>query len=329
MLFSGNAQLVAFYTAALPSNLQTSLYSQFLETIHGTDERRLAFNEAVTHGLDIQHITYVTVDRIRDTESNISDDTRIKSLEWLTFHHEQICDLLWQANTFIRGFMATGKTDCIRTTFKMVPNDAIKALVNFYGSRDQLPHREQCAIKEYFCHQTYVAAIDGYNTWSDCYYNEKPKPPAASAKPTGFTEKVAQEHVEQTFKGDLEKWKKKLSDQTQRCRDLFYNILLFPDQGWLQEDVNDDGSALWTTRATQMENLRKIVIPEIVLFLHKILTLSGNSQDCIKLADELAGEERALFHAYSKQKLGEFLAKIAESSLALMDEKKDPWGYIN
>lgn len=317
---------MAYYTAALPAHVQVSLYSEFLQTITDSDERRNAFHEATTHGLDIQRITFETVERIRKTESDppADDEVRIKSLEWLTFHPEQICNLLWQANAFIRGFMAQSKVDAIRATFKMVPNDAIKTLITFYGTRDQLPPREESAIKEYFCHQTYLAAIDGFNTWSDCFYNEKPKAPVITGKPSGFTEKVAQEHLEQTFRADTEKWKRKLSDQTQRCRDLFYNILLFPDQGWLQEEQIIDA-----TRSTQMDNLRKIVIPEIVMLLHKILTLSGSSQDCIKLANEVASEDRSLYQVYSKQKLGEFLSKVAESSLTLMDDKKDPWGYPN
>lgn len=318
---------------------QLTLYSQFLETVTASDARRLAFNEATTHGLDIQKITFQTVDRIRNYEpdtvvSSVGvsefDEARIKSLEWLTFHPEQICDLLWQANAFVRGFMAQSKSECIRRTFKMVPNDAINALITFYGgTRDQLPPREECTIKEYFCHQTYLAAIDGYNTWSNCFYNEKPKPPIVTHNPSGFTEKVAADHVAQTYQSDVEKWRRKLSDQTQRCRDLFYNILLFPDQGWLQEDEIDSAESSWLLRATQMANLRKIVLPEIAMLLHKVLSLAEQHQECIRLVDEVAAEGRGLYQVYSKQKLGEFLQKVAESSLALMNEKKDPWGYSN
>ncbi|XP_063702515.1 nuclear pore complex protein Nup107 [Culicoides brevitarsis] len=341
----GNAQLIAYYTAALPTETQLELYSSFMETLTNSEDRRVCFSEAISHGLDVQRIAFYTVDKIRDYKNSGEneilnerqqikslDDTKIQALEWLTFNADQISDLLWQANALIRNFMAQNKIECIRKTFKMVPSDAIKQLIKFYGSQDHLPHREDCAIKEFFCHQAYLTAIDSYNFWSDCFYKQKPKPPTQNAKPVGFTEKVAMEHQEQTFRADMEKWQQKVRDQTKRCRDFLYNILLFPDRGWLLEDpvpeeiaVKEPG--IWELRETQMQNLRKIVIPEVIMLLYKILSLAGNHQDCIKLADDIANEERMLYKVYSKQKLSEFLMKIAETSLTLMNEQKDPWGY--
>lgn len=341
----GNAPLIAYYTAALPTDIQLQLYSEFIETITNSEARRACFSEAIAHGLDIQRIAFHTVDKIRayeddsdgnetlnDRQVQTHDEAKINSLEWLSFSSDQISDLLWQANALIRTFMAQCKVECIRKTFKMVPNDAIKQLIHFYGSKDHLPHREDCAIKEYFCHQAYLTAIDAYNYWSDCYYKHKPKAPTNTAKPVGFTEKVAMEHQEQTYRSDMEKWRQKVSDQTKRCRDFLYNILLFPDQGWLLEDpvpteIAQKEHGVWENRETQMLNLRKIVIPEVILLLYKILSLSGHHQDCIKLADDIANEERVLYKVYTKQKMGELLMKIAETSLALMNEKKDPWGY--
>lgn len=76
-----------------------------------------------------------------------------------------------------------------------------------------------------------------------------------------------------------------------------------------------------------MEGLRKLCIPEIILLLHKILHLTGNYKECVRLADEIASEQRELYKVYSKHKLAELLSKISESSLALMNEQLDPWGY--
>lgn len=341
----GNAQLIAYYTAALPTDTQIRLYSDFMETVTNPDARRICFNEGRSHGLDIQRIAFHTVDKTRhcnvlenvetisEQQIQIHDEKIINSLEWLTFSNDQISDLLWQANAMLRTFMAQNKTECMRKTFKMIPNDAIKQLIKFYGSKDNLPHREDCVIKEYFCHQAYLTAIDAYSYWSDCYYKQKPKAPTQlSSKPLGFTEKVAMEHQEQTYRSDLEKWQQKLDTHTQRCRDFLYNILLFPDRGWLLEDtipneIDEKEQRIWETRETQMLNLRKIVIPDVILLLYKILSLSGHHQECIKLVNEIANEERVLYKVYSKQRLTDFLLKVTETSLELMNDKKDPWGY--
>jgi nuclear pore complex protein Nup107 len=85
---------------------------------------------------------------------------------------------------------------------------------------------------------------------------------------------------------------------------------------------------VWDNRKNQMDNLRKICIPDTVLLLHKIFTNTGQHQQCIKLADELASESNQLYTVYSKHKLAEILTRIAESSLALMNEKHDPFGYV-
>lgn len=83
----------------------------------------------------------------------------------------------------------------------------------------------------------------------------------------------------------------------------------------------------WDLRAVQMDALRRLCIPEIVLLLHKVLHLSGEYRDCIRLVDELASEQRQLYELFSQHKLAEVLTKVAESSLALMNDKCDPWGY--
>jgi nuclear pore complex protein Nup107 len=121
-------------------------------------------------------------------------------------------------------------------------------------------------------------------------------------------------------------------------RDLLNNVLLFPDKGWLidpepnddnfLDDLADDEREMWLNRKNQLDNLRKICIPDIVLLLHNVFTNTGQHQQCIKLADELASESNQLYQVFSKHKLAELLTKITESSLALMNEKKDPFGYV-
>lgn len=341
----GDAQLVAFYTAALPSAQQIQLYSEFIEGVQET-MRRQCLDEAQAHGLDIAQIAKTTVERIQSLmedaddakllagELSPLDKKKISSLELLTYHQDQRGELLWQANAMMRSFMAQRKIDAVKKAFAVIPSDSIQILVQFYGGKHNLPAMIECGICEHLCHQTYIAGIEGYNDWIEFFFNKKPKPPT-SVQGRNFTEKVASEHQEQLYQQDLVRWKQTLKDQTKVTKDLLYNILLFPENGWLvdPEEVQPEFTSesevnAWDNRKFQMENLRKLHIPDIVLLLHKILTLAEEHQECIRLCDEIAAEQNQLFTVFSKHKMSELLGKIAESSLALMNQKLDPFGYV-
>lgn len=236
----GERQSVAFYTVAVPSETQLILYSKFLQTIHNTEERKLALEEASNVGLDIQAITCYTVESIRNEQfgENVQKQKQlcshldevdlniISALEWLTFYPEQRGELLWQANSMIRSFLAENKIECVRKTFKMVPQDSIQQIVVNYGSRDMLPYKDECSIKEYLCHQTYLKAIDGYNDWTKLYHS-KPKEPQSLGPNANFTEKIAAEHKEQIFKSELERWNINLIDQTKSKLPSFFLVQNF------------------------------------------------------------------------------------------------------
>lgn len=341
----GDAQLVAFYTAALPSAQQVQLYSEFIENVQESS-RRQCLDEAQAHGLDIAQITKTTVERIQSIMEDASDDKllagdlsvldkkKISALELLTYHQDQRGELLWQANAMMRSFMAQRKIDAVKKAFLAIPSDSIQLLVQFYGGKNNLPAMIECAICEHLCHQTYIAGIDGYNDWIEFFFNKKPKPPT-TVQGRNFTEKVASEHQEQLYQQDFSRWKQTLKEQTKITKDLMYNVLLFPERGWLidPEDVQPEFASdaevnQWENRRFQMKNLRKLHIPDIVLLLHKILTLAEEHQECIRLCDELAAEPNQLYTVFSKHKMSELLGKIAESSLALMNQKLDPFGYI-
>ena len=340
----GDAQLVAFYTAALPANHQMQIYSEFLESVPDS-ARRNCMEEAQAHGLDVAQIARITVERIQGMiedpeqtkllvgEMSELDKKKISSLEFLIFSQEQRCELLWQANTMMRYFLAQRKIDAVKKAFSMIPSDSIQVLIQFYGGKTKLPPRPECAIREYLCHQTYLAAIDGYNDWIEFFYNKRPKQPSA-VQGRNYAEKAASEHQEQIYQQDIARWKNALKEQTSSTKELFYNVLLFPDKGWLIdaeelkiEYTSDDDANAWENRRIQMENLRKIHIPDLISLLHKILSLAEEHQECIKLCEELAAEQNQLYNVFSKHKLSEFLSKVAESSLALMNEKLDPFGF--
>ncbi|XP_075153199.1 nuclear pore complex protein Nup107 [Haematobia irritans] len=344
-----DAQLVAFYTAALPGKTQVTLYANFLATIMETSARQTALEEAMGAGLDIENITRHTVETIRQkepTEAEIQqmqeeplqqgdissfDQQKIKVLEWLTFLPSQRGDLLWQGNAMIRSFLAENKMECVRAVYDMIPQDSLTHIINTYGSKDNLPCREDCSIKEYLSYKVYLAAIDSFNEWSRLYHN-RPKEPQLVNAGANFTERMASEHKEQVYRAELNRWNVSLEEQAKVCRDSLYNVLLFPEKGWLidpdtPKDPTDISSIVWESRQIQLDKIRSICIPEVTLLLHKVLHLSEDYQGCVKLADEIASENRELYKVYTKHKLAELLAKLAESSLELLNKKLDPWGF--
>lgn len=132
----GDSQLVAFYTAAVPGDLQTVLFAKYLKTLEDSVSRRAALDEGQTVGLDVATITCYTVETIRSEpnanmldSSNLqqagsisaADSRKISALEWLTFYAEQKGELLWQANAMIRTFLAQSKVECVRMAFKVSP----------------------------------------------------------------------------------------------------------------------------------------------------------------------------------------------------------------
>lgn len=341
----GEPQLVAYYCAALPNSQQIQLYSEFIENVQESS-RRQCLDEGNSYGLDITQIAKTTVERIQSMTDDADnprllagelselDKKKISSLELLTFNQDQRCDLLWQANHMMRNFMAQRKIEAVKKAFLMIPSDTIQLLVQYHGGKNELPVIAECAIREYLCHQTYIAAIDGYNDWIEFFFNKKPKAPVA-VHGRNFTEKVAGEHQEQMYQQDLTRWKLTLKEQTVITKGFMYNVLLFPESGWLvdSDDIQPELASeadvnMWKNRKVQMDNLRKLHIPDIVLLLHKILTLAEEHQECIKLCDELAIEQNQLFNVFSKHKMSEFLTKIGETGLALMNQKLDPFGYV-
>lgn len=230
----GDRQLVAFYTAAVPPDMQTLLYSRFLQTIDAdTIERRLALEEAATVGLDVHTITVYTVEAIRTDDDNSNsaavaaetnrqlegtingvDLRKISALEWLTFYPGQKAELLWQTNAMIRTFLAEGKVECVRQTMRQVPTDSVTQIIqNCGGNRDEVPHRAECSIKEYLCYQVYLAALDGYNDWARVWHS-RPKQPEQVAANANFTERIAGEHKANAFKVEMERWNMGLMEQT-------------------------------------------------------------------------------------------------------------------
>lgn len=111
------------------------------------------------------------------------------------------------------------------------------------------------------------------------------------------------------------------------------NKALFPsEKGFLvdPDTINpflDEDKAPLENRSEQLNGIRKLCIPQLILLLHNILHSSGNYKGAIQIIDDLVSENCQLYTVYSKHQLTEIIGKMAESSLAALNSKMDPWGY--
>ncbi|XP_070540867.1 nuclear pore complex protein Nup107-like [Ptychodera flava] len=339
-----NTGLVATYTATLPLAMQITCYARFLEGIHEKDERQHCLQLAEEAGLDIPTITKTVVENIRTRDEGdvtleteltparevaLSEEDRhkIAAIDWLVFDPSQRAEALKQSNAVMRAFLATKKLKAAREVFNKIPGDSIDVIMKNWqaqASMTPLPAEDANAVREYLCHKAYLNANDVFNDWFEHYHNAAPPKPVAPPSAT-FQERVKYEHDLKQYEQEVERWQYSLSIQSKAVVDSIYNVLLFPDGGWMvdQQEVEqlDEG------RVHQMALLRELCIPSLCFLLHSVLHNTKQYRESIQLADVIASEQHQLYKVFRPEEIQRLLNLIRESSLQLLDNNLDPLGY--
>ncbi|RZC31996.1 nuclear pore complex protein Nup107 [Asbolus verrucosus] len=312
-------RLVALYVSKLSKRKQILIYAKHLETILENNQRKAALKYGEEYSLDVFAVTKRVVESISNQPSDIecpgnlqkkltkADEIKISALDWLIFYEEQRAEALAQTNALIFKFLTLGKVEAAQLATNKIPQDSVEKIL----SEGEVDAEVNQTIKEFLSYKAYLDAQEAFNEWFKQYKN-KPTPPASLPDNAQFTEKVAHEHRVSQYNAELERWKLTTSHSAKTAKTLLYNVLLFP-QGWL-------------AGGEEAAYLRSVCIPEVILLLYSILSESGLHEEAVRLADLIAAEKHALYKVYSKEKLGEILEKICESSVALLNAKKDPWG---
>ncbi|KYN05331.1 hypothetical protein ALC62_03615 [Cyphomyrmex costatus] len=348
----GDPTLIAFYTATLPQEDQITNYASYLESVKEHEQRQKCLRAAEDANLNVEAITKLVVENIRrkDVESDPTDlkgtiteadMEKINALDWLIFYQSQREEALRQTNALIRYFLTNEKIDAARKAFNKIPSDSIESVMSEYPTMDctlnltitnNLSKKAAAAIREYLCYKTYLDAQEGFGEWFSHYHHGKPTPPEKLPTYATFTEKVAYDHRKTQYNLELERWKSTMQHHTKAVKQLLFNVLLFPDGGWLVDSKSSNDETCTPEdelREHQLKKLRELCIPKVTLLLHSVMSEMNEHDGCIQLADVLASEQHQLYklNVFSKGKLREVFKKICESSLVLMDQKKDPWGY--
>lgn len=313
----GETRLVAFYLSKVSTDLQTCLYAKCLEEIEDNDERKAALQYAEDYDLNVFAITKKIVENIRnkpqemENHSNLmtqlteTDLLKISSLDWILFYEQQRAEALAQSNAIIFTFLTLSKIDAAQLAFNKIPSESVEKLMS-----EQTNEKLEKVLKEHMSYKVYLEAHEGFNDWFQ-KYKSKPQVPESVADSAPFTEKVAYQHRVSQYKTDCERWRISTEHSAKIAKTLLYNVLLFPE-GWLT--TNPD----W-------EYLRSICIPEVITLLYTVLSKSGLHQECVQLADIIASEKQQLYKVFSKEKLGELLMNLCESSVVLLNGKQNPW----
>jgi len=252
----------------------------------------------------------------------------ISSLQWLSHHPDQAGDLITQANCVIRRLLLQGNVEGAREAADHVPQSVLeRAGRDWRGEGTGLPEE---AVREHLGLQAYLTAIETFNDWFDHYHRGQPVRPVMAPTPS-FTERVAHEQREKQFMMELERWRSGQLVQSRQTEEKLKAVLTFPG-GWLvqereDEDTMDVREDTEEERLVELSSLRKTLVPRTVTLLHTLLHSTGQFSASVSLADMVASEQHGLYSAFSRHDMVQLLTKVRESSLAAMDQGKDPWGF--
>ena len=317
--------LVPWYVSRLPQDQHCPLLAEFLAGISSSPDQQQFLYLGREAGLQMDKILVAAVELARDT------DRMISSLQWLSHDPDsQAGDLLSQTNSVVRRLLLQGgQVEAARQATDHVPQSVLeKAARDWRGDGSELPAE---AVREHLALQAYLTAIETFNDWFAHYRRGQPVRPVMAPTPS-FTERVAHEQRDKQFLQELERWRSGQLSQSRQTEDKLRAVLTYPG-GWLLVEERDDEDTMDVResgeeeRMAEMSELRRQLVPRTVTLLHTLLHTTGQFSKSIGLADLVASEQHFLYSAFSQQDMTELLTKMRESSLAAMDQGKDPWGF--
>ncbi|CAL4107660.1 unnamed protein product, partial [Meganyctiphanes norvegica] len=203
----------------------------------------------------------------------------------------------------------------------------------------ELPAHQENIVREFFCMRAFLDAQDSFTDWFDHFHQKKPQPPKKLTSGASFPEQVAHEQATSQFNVELSRWQHTLELLSKTAKERLYNVLLFPEGGWLvdstmepddMEDTNVEAEGEGTgeaDRGHQLTVLRSIYIPQVTALVQNILHSNADYKECLQLADLIASEQHQLYKAFGNAELQRFLIKLQETSQELLDRNCDALGY--
>ncbi|XP_014246029.1 nuclear pore complex protein Nup107 [Cimex lectularius] len=337
----GNVDSIAYYCSLLPEEDQIEQYAQFMETVTDYGERQECLTAAEKYEMNVPIITEKVVKSIRSRKQDVElseslaheatqeDMNKISALDWMIFYPQQRAEALWECNALIREFIALKKLSTARKAFNKIPEGSPELIMEQYRcevddqgrvTRHNLPPKVDSSLKEYLCYKAYLDAQEGFIHWFEQFHNSKPNPPVSQVR-KNFSETVAYEHKLKRYHEDLAIWNDRMAHETKIVKAQLYNVLLFPDGGWLVDTLLDD-----EPRKSHLQCLRKLCIPQVFMLLYKVLDSMGLHDEVMDIVSLIIDESHQHYKSFSKENLDEFIKKLVGTSISLIQFGKDPFG---
>ncbi|XP_043196075.1 nuclear pore complex protein Nup107-like [Amphibalanus amphitrite] len=337
------APLAVWYTALLPPPLQTEWCAALMESARAPADRLRTLRLAEEAGLDAPAAALAVVRAARlpaepaaELSAETSEDDRraAGAIQWLLFEPAQRLDALREGNAICRRLLLARKLPAARELMQLIPDDSIAVLLARWKEttgETELPPEQDNVVKEHLCVKAFMLGQDAYQDWSDQFYSQRPRRPELRPA-ASFAETVAHEQRLKQYETALERWRAAHTAATAATAERLYNVLLFPDGGWMADRAAPHTAAApegagEPQRQRELAQLRRLYVPQTVCVLHTVLTESGRLPEAARLADLVAGDEYQLYKEFSQPELQNLLGKLRETSLRLLDQNLDALGY--
>lgn len=335
-------KLVAYYTSTVPTESQIKLYAELMDCIDKSETRKNVVEAGVIAGIDVAAAARVAIKKaitsihqnyvnINMSVTQIEKDKPLvekilSSLEWLAFIPNQLEDALWLSNAMIRTFIFMGNCEAA-TSILISINELFPDFMKKVSTKSS-------ELREHLSLKAYLDALEHFGIWHRHFNSEQPKEVSALPADASFSDKVVHEQRVAQFEQQQIRWKKAVLNMSTQTKTYLYNILLFPG-GWLLDENDSTSSPNFTEaekieRAKQLDTLRRLYIPEVVILILKVLQSNDDIEshkEALQLSNIIAAENRCLYKVFAKDKLAEILDRIKASSFSLLEKGKDMFGY--
>ncbi|CAD5118942.1 DgyrCDS7617 [Dimorphilus gyrociliatus] len=327
LIKSGPSEVVSFYTAKLPIDMQADVLALFFQSVTGSDDRHAQMFMAQSVGIDVYSATRGVVQLIRDDPKS-TDEEIISALEWLTFDRGQRMDAIKSSNSIIRMFLMREKLDVARQVLSKLPDQSIDQVLSQWTSQmgfSDLPPEDSNAVRELLALKAYLEANTAFQDWFTHIHRERPNPPNRLTRNAAFQDRVAFEQENKAFECEMDRWQRGADRLAHDAVDKLYKVLNFPGKWLIDEYSSTIGDEL---RQQQLRRLRQFCIPSLVNLLLTVLRESNRLREAMQVADILADEEKQLYSVFSQADLQRLMNSFREFGMEFMQNPGiDSLGY--
>ncbi|KAL1924881.1 uncharacterized protein VTP21DRAFT_4535 [Calcarisporiella thermophila] len=336
---SGKSRVVALYASKLPHDLQVHSYAKFLKTIREDKKTRFEYlSIAYKYNLDVDAILSETVKMIFEEGmalemplvedqpvkfSNVTDpihpddEIQIRALEWLTLEVPQYAEALIQSNALLRRFLVHGKINAANALVQSLPQNFIQK--EWIEHQDPDDDKLQPGLYEQLHYRALLNCLSHYSRFIEVLYRKPGAKPSTGPRRSLYHQEFAE-------------WSRTLRSVAQAVEE---GVLQLMQDNWLKPEVVGQelgGNSLDDERRLyELQRLREIYIPEMVIRLHSTLyesrdVIPGNLEKSLEIANLVADDHLAIYREFTQTgKMPQLLQLLRRSSLAILEVSKNPF----